>query len=76
MSESNDNSGEEAEREVLIARLESLRAAHRQLDAEVDAARENGLVDMLKIARMKKVKLAMKDQIRWIENQLTPDIIA
>lgn len=60
----------------MAERLEELRTEHRRLDKEIDAARENGLVDMLKIQRMKKIKLAMKDQMVWLENQLTPDIIA
>ena len=37
---------------------------------------ETGVNDMLKIKRMKKVKLAMKDKIAFLENQITPDIIA
>jgi len=57
-------------------RLNELRDEHRRLDSEIEAARMNGTVDMLKISRMKKIKLAMKDQIVWLENQLTPDIIA
>ena len=56
--------------------LESLRKEHRSLDAEIIALREMGAVDMLKIGRMKKIKLSIKDQITYLENQLTPDIIA
>ena len=50
------------------------------LSAVVERARMPGaradLYDMLKIGRMKKIKLSIKDQITYIENQLTPDIIA
>ena len=67
---------EEEMRERMAQRLDELRVEHRRLDAEIDAARETGVVDMLKLGRMKKIKLAMKDQIVWLENQLTPDIIA
>ena len=71
------NAEDDGERERrLLARLDALRAEHRRLDTEIDAARETGMVDMLKIQRMKKVKLAMKDQIAWLEDELTPDIIA
>jgi len=35
-----------------------------------------GAVDMLKIGRMKKIKLRLKDRIARIEDLLTPDIIA
>ena len=57
-------------------RLDELRREHRALDREIDAARETGLMDMLALTRMKKSKLRMRDQIAWLEGQLTPDIIA
>lgn len=60
----------------LTARLAELRQAHRHLDSEVSALQSNGVTDMLKIARMKKMKLRLKDQIAVIEDHLTPDIIA
>lgn len=56
--------------------LERLRSEHRRIDDEIKALSENGVADMLKLSRMKKVKLSMKDQIVYLENQLTPDIIA
>jgi len=70
-----EDSDAEMERRM-ACRLKELRAEHRRIDTEIDAARETGMVDMLKIQRMKKIKLAMKDQIIWLENQVTPDIIA
>lgn len=63
----------EAELEVL---LKTLRAEHRSIDTEIKALIETGVADMLKVRRMKKIKLSLKDQITFIENQLTPDIIA
>jgi len=60
----------------LIALLERLRSEHRRIDDEIRALSENGVADMLKLRRMKKIKLSMKDQIVYLENQLTPDIIA
>lgn len=60
----------------LLALLKRLRAEHRVIDEEINAMIETGVKDMLKIKRMKKIKLAMKDRIAFIENQLTPDIIA
>lgn len=56
--------------------LEKLRTKHRHIDTEIKALIETGVADMLKVRRMKKMKLAMKDKISFIENQLTPDIIA
>lgn len=56
--------------------LKGLRTEHRRIDAEIKALIETGVADMLKVRRMKKIKLSLKDQITFIENQLTPDIIA
>ncbi len=72
---SNDIS-EEAEKAEMMVLLESLKLEHRRIDAEINALLETGVADMLKVRRMKKVKLSMKDQIAYLENQLTPDIIA
>lgn len=63
----------EAELEDL---LETLRKEHRRIDTEIKALMETGVADMLKVRRMKKIKLSLKDQITFIENQITPDIIA
>lgn len=68
--------GESLDQEVLLARLEELRAEHASLNAEVDALAECGVVDQLKIARLKKEKLRVKDEIARVEDQMTPDIIA
>lgn len=60
----------------LAALLQNLRTEHRRIDIEIKALVETGVSDMLKVGRMKKIKLSLKDQITFIENQLTPDIIA
>lgn len=56
--------------------LVKLRAEHRQLDDEIVALEGDGAADQLLIRRLKKKKLALKDQITKIEDQLLPDIIA
>ncbi|WP_072391575.1 DUF465 domain-containing protein [Hyphomicrobium sp. CS1GBMeth3] len=56
--------------------LVKLRAEHRQLDDEILALESAGTADQLTIRRLKKRKLALKDQITTIEDQLLPDIIA
>lgn len=56
--------------------LSNLKLEHRRIDTEIKALQEIGVTDMLKISRMKKIKLSLKDQITFIENQITPDIIA
>jgi hypothetical protein len=60
----------------LREQLARLRAEHRDLDSEIVAQEELGRVDQLHIKRLKKRKLALKDQITALEDQLLPDIIA
>ncbi|MBE5074563.1 DUF465 domain-containing protein [Erythrobacteraceae bacterium E2-1 Yellow Sea] len=60
----------------LRKRLELLRSEHRDLDAAIAALTEAGSTDQLQIARLKKRKLRLKDQISMIEDSLLPDIIA
>ncbi|WP_209348540.1 DUF465 domain-containing protein [Pontixanthobacter sp. CEM42] len=57
-------------------RLAVLKTDHRDLDAAIDALRQTGSTDQLQIARLKKRKLGLKDQIAMIEDALLPDIIA
>jgi hypothetical protein len=64
------------ETEALKRRLEELREKHRALDDAIRELQDSGVVDALQVARLKKEKLALKDQMAWIEDQLMPDIIA
>jgi hypothetical protein len=57
-------------------RLAGLRSEHRDLDSAIDALRATGTGDQLQIARLKKRKLLLKDEIAVLEDQLIPDIIA
>lgn len=57
-------------------RLEMLRIEHRDLDAAIDALSGTGAHDQLQVARLKKRKLLLKDQITLLEDYLIPDIIA
>ena len=61
---------------ILRDELVRLRQEHRALDDEIIAAECSGIADQLLIRRLKKQKLARKDRIQTIEDQLTPDIIA
>lgn len=62
--------------EELRKRLEMLQIEHRDMDAAIDALSGAGTQDQLQIARLKKRKLRLKDQISQIEDYLIPDIIA
>jgi hypothetical protein len=57
-------------------RLADLRAEHRRLDAELAALREAGSADQMELARMKKRKLRLKDEIARLADDIVPDIIA
>lgn len=58
------------------ARLVRLRMEHRDLDAAIDALRTTSSPDQLQIARLKKRKLRLRDEISLLEDLLVPDIIA
>jgi len=64
------------EKRALKARLLELREEHRALDSAIAALQEKAGGDTLQLARLKRSKLVLKDQIQWIEDKLTPDIIA
>lgn len=57
-------------------RLTALKIEHRDLDIAINALVASGGPDQLQVARLKKRKLALRDQIAVIEDYLTPDIIA
>jgi hypothetical protein len=56
--------------------LESLKAEHRRLDEEIRLLAMNSAADQLELARLKKRKLRLKDQIQLIADSNLPDIIA
>ncbi|MEM1273151.1 MAG: DUF465 domain-containing protein [Pseudomonadota bacterium] len=62
--------------DVLRLKLDVLRQEHRDLDDAITALEEQGRADQLTLRRLKKQKLALKDRIARIEDELTPDIIA
>lgn len=57
-------------------RLEILRIEHRDLDSAIAALFEKGSTDQLQLARLKKRKLRLRDEIALLEDQMIPDIIA
>lgn len=58
------------------AEVARLRLEHRDLDSAIAALVESGKSGPLQLQRLKKKKLALKDQIATLENSLFPDIIA
>ena len=60
----------------LRQRLVALRLEHRDLDSKIVDLERSGAADQLRITRLKKLKLQIKDQIAALEDKLFPDIIA
>ena len=57
-------------------RLAELKVEHRQLDALIADLRGNPEADQLEIARLKKRKLRLRDEIVILADRCIPDIIA
>jgi hypothetical protein len=66
----------ENEHVELKAQLERLRQEHRDLDAAIEALQAVPGADAIQVQRLKKRRLGLRDRITFIEDQLTPDIIA
>lgn len=62
--------------EVISRRIELLRQEHGDLEAAIEALMAAPAIDQLQIARIKKRKLKLKDEIAQLEDLLIPDIIA
>jgi len=60
----------------ILARLNLMRIEHRDLDAAIVALGGGGTPDQLQLMRLKKRKLALRDEIARLEDMLIPDIIA
>jgi len=62
---------------ILEAQLSELRQRHRALNDEIDALADASIAAAaFEVRRLKKQKLALKDRISRLEDQLLPDIIA
>jgi len=57
-------------------RLDGMRIEHRDLDDAIAALALMTVPDQLQMARLKKRKLRLRDEIALFEDQLVPDIIA
>ncbi len=66
----------EDEQRAIREHIERLRQEHRDLDAAIEALMASGAADRLQLQRLKKRKLALRDRLKRLEDELTPDIIA
>ncbi|MCC2976482.1 DUF465 domain-containing protein [Sphingomonas sp. PL-96] len=60
----------------IMSQLEQLRVEHRDLDDAIAALSAQARPDQMQIARLKRRKLRLRDEIALLEDQLIPDIIA
>ena len=61
---------------ALRQRISELQMEHRDLDDAIARLSENPLPDQLRMQRLKKRKLLLKDQLTYLERQLDPDVLA
>ena len=59
-----------------MTRLRELRISHRDLDDLIDRLSDDPLVDQLRVRRLKKRRLVIKDMIARLESELIPDLDA
>jgi len=70
------NNADNDEQRLLAARLEALESEHRDLDDVIERLADDKPFDQLKLQRLKKRKLALKDEIILVRSRTLPDIIA
>ena len=70
------NDRDEPTQQDAALRLETLKMEHRDLDAAIEALRASVAADQLQLARLKKRKLRLRDEIALLEDMAVPDIIA
>ena len=71
MSQDNQTSIEQMQH-----RLTELQTEHRDLDDVIERLGDDKPFDQLKLQRLKKRKLALKDEITTLRSRILPDIIA
>lgn len=66
----------EEQSQLLKSKLEELKLEHRDLDDVIARVSEEAPFDQIRVQRLKKRKLMLRDEIARIESMLLPDIIA
>ena len=70
------NSSEDDKQDQIVAQLHQLESEHRDLDDVIERLGANKPFDQLQLQRLKKRKLALKDEIAKLRSRILPDIIA
>ena len=68
--------GRRVDEAQIRGRLAAARIEHRDLDAAIEGLALSPLPDELSLARLKKRKLRLRDEVAALEDQLVPNIIA
>ena len=70
------NNSEDDNQDQIVAQLHQLESEHRDLDDVIERLSDDKPFDQLKLQRLKKRKLVLKDEIAKLRSQILPDIIA
>ena len=70
------NNTEDDNQNQIVAQLHQLETEHRDLDDVIERLGDDRPFDQLKLQRLKKRKLALKDEITKLRSQILPDIIS
>ena len=70
------NNAKDDNQNQIVAQLHQLESEHRDLDDVIERLGDDRPFDQLKLQRLKKRKLALKDEITKLRSQILPDIIA
>lgn len=70
------NKSEDDNQDQIVAQLHQLESEHRDLDDVIERLGDDKPFDQLKLQRLKKRKLVLKDDIAKLRSQILPDIIA
>ena len=70
------HNSEDDNQSQIISQLHQLESEHRDLDDVIERLGDDKPFDQLKLQRLKKRKLALKDEIAKLRSRILPDIIA
>ena len=70
------NKSEDENQEQIVDQLHQLESEHRDLDDVIERLGDDKPFDQLKLQRLKKRKLGLKDEITKLRSRILPDIIA
>ena len=74
MNENNDDNVETQEQ--ILQQIAIMESEHSDLDAVIERLGEDLPFDQLKLQRLKKRKLVLKDEMAKLRSRILPDIIA